>query len=126
MREVLLKIDMGRYKVVELALGEAKKLLEEVSERLGIETKDLRESFRILNNFDEYLSYQKRKFKDYITPDKDVSEMIRGVVAVDNIKLDKVGEKKWVTIVFDRRLETELVVDSLKSLGFSVKIERAA
>jgi len=126
MREVLLKIDIGKYKVVELTLEEAKKLLEEVSKRLGTETKDLRESFRILNNFDEYLSYQKRKFKDYITPDKDVSEMIRGIVAVDNIKLGKIGEKKLVTIVFDRRLKTELIIDSLKSLGFSVKVERVA
>ncbi|MGC8566241.1 MAG: hypothetical protein ACP5I6_02615 [Caldisphaera sp.] len=123
MKKISLKIDLGKYMSVKLQLDEAKKLLEEIVKELNIKSKDINESFRILNNFDEFYSYQQKKFKDYLTPDKDVSDMIKGAVVVDNLKLLKEDKKKYVVITFDRRLKEDIIIKSLKLIGYEPVIE---
>ncbi|AFZ70932.1 hypothetical protein Calag_1213 [Caldisphaera lagunensis DSM 15908] len=124
MKEIHMKIEPGNYRSVKLELSDAIELLNKVVSLRGIETKDINESFRILNNFDEFYEYQKKKFKDYVTPDKDVSDMIRGAVVVDNLKLIKENNKKYVVITFDRRLKEELIIKALNNMGYEVKIEK--
>ncbi|WP_292320903.1 hypothetical protein [Caldisphaera sp.] len=125
MKEIKLKIEPGNYKSVKLELSDALELLKIiVSLRGGLETKDVIESFRILNNFDEFYEYQRKKFKDYVTPDKDVSDMIKGSVVVDNMKLVKENNKKFVIITFDRRLKEEFIVKGLNQIGFNVTTEK--
>ncbi|MGC9134988.1 hypothetical protein [Caldisphaera sp.] len=124
MKEIKLKIEPGNYKSVKLELSDALELLKIIASLRGLETKDVIESFRILNNFDEFYEYQRKKFKDYITPDKDVSDMIKGSVVVDNMKLVKENNKKFVIIMFDRRLKEEFIVKGLNQIGFNVTIEK--
>ncbi len=124
MKEIHLKIEPGNYRSVRLELNDAIELLKRVVSLRGIKTKDVNESFRILNNFDEFYEFQKKKFKDYVTPDKDVSDMIRGAVVVDNLKLIKENNKKIVVITFDRRLKEELIIKALNDMGYEVKIEK--
>ena len=124
MKEIKLKIEPGNYKSVKLELSDALELLKIIVSLRGLETKDVIESFRILNNFDEFYEYQRKKFKDYVTPDKDVSDMIKGSVVVDNMKLVKENNKKFVIITFDRRLKEEFIVKGLNQIGFNVTTEK--
>ncbi|MFP3144500.1 MAG: hypothetical protein RXQ93_05755 [Caldisphaera sp.] len=124
MKEIKLKIEPGNYKSVKLELSDAIELLKIVASLRGLETKDVIESFRILNNFDEFYEYQRKKFKDYVTPDKDVSDMIKGSVIVDNMKLIKENNKKFVIITFDRRLKEEFIIKGLNQIGYNVNIEK--
>lgn len=124
MASVTLEVDMGKYKSVKVPLDVAERLIVDVSKRLNIESKDVMESLRIVRNFDEFYEFQQKKFKDYVVPDKDISDMIRGAVVVDSLKLIKEGSSKEVVVTFDRRVDENVIIDSLKSLGFDVEVKR--
>jgi len=122
---VTLEVDMGKYKSVRVPLDVAERLIVDVSKRLNVESKDVMEALRIVRNFDEFYEFQQKKFKDYVVPDKDISDMIRGSVVVDSMKLIKEGNKKDVVITFDRRVREDVLDESLKSLGFEVIVKRS-
>jgi hypothetical protein len=122
---VTLEVDMGKYKSVRVPLDVAERLIVDVSKRLNVESKDVMEALRIVRNFDEFYEFQQKKFKDYVVPDKDISDMIRGAVVVDSMKLIKEGNKKDVVITFDRRVREDVLEESLKSLGFEVIVKRS-
>jgi hypothetical protein len=122
---VTLEVDMGKYKSVRVPLDVAERLIVDVSKRLNVESKDVMEALRIVRNFDEFYEFQQKKFKDYVVPDKDISDMIRGAVVVDSMKLIKEGNKKDVVITFDRRVREDVIEESLKSLGFEVIVKRS-
>jgi len=122
---VTLEVDMGKYKSVTVPLDVAERLIVDVSKRLNVESKDVMEALRIVRNFDEFYEFQQKKFKDYVVPDKDISDMIRGAVVVDSMKLIKEGNKKDVVITFDRRVREDVLEESLKSLGFEVIVKRS-
>jgi hypothetical protein len=122
---VTLEVDMGKYKSVRVPLDVAERLIVDVSKRLNVESKDVIEALRIVRNFDEFYEFQQKKFKDYVVPDKDISDMIRGAVVVDSMKLIKEGNKKDVVITFDRRVREDVIEESLKSLGFEVIVKRS-
>jgi len=96
----------------------------EVSKRLNVGSKDVMEALRIVRNFDEFYEFQEKKFKDYLVPDKDISDMIRGAVVVDSLKLIKRGDVKEVLVTFDRRVSEEVIAEALKDLGYEVNIRR--
>ena len=120
----MVEVDMGKYKNVELPLEEAEKLLGLVVERLGFESSDVNEAYRIMRNFEVFYETQKKKFKDYLVPSKSMNDMILGRVIVDKIKLIKEGDRQKVVISFDRRVPLEVVVDALKELGYDVEIKQ--
>ncbi|MEB3788187.1 MAG: hypothetical protein GSR78_05465 [Desulfurococcales archaeon] len=121
---IVVEIDMGRYKSVELDLDEAERLLREVTRRLGYESNDASETFRIIRNFDAFYETMKKKFKDHIAPNKSMNDMIRGTVIVDRVKLSREGDKRRITIVFDRRVPDEVIKESLEALGYEVEVKR--
>jgi hypothetical protein len=121
---VTLEVDMGKYKSVTAPLEVAEKLIMEVSKRLNVGSKDVMEALRIVRNFDEFYEFQEKKFKDYLVPDKDISDMIRGAVVVDSLKLIKRGDVKEVLVTFDRRVSEEVIAEALKDLGYEVNIRR--
>lgn len=122
--KVIVEIDMGRYKYVELDLDDAEKLLREVTKRLGFDSQDASETFRIFRNFDAFYEMAKKKFKDYIVPSKSMNDMILGRVIVDKVKLVKEGEKRRVGIIFDRRVGENVIKESLEALGYEVDIKK--
>ncbi len=124
MKRVVLEINMGKYKSVELPVDEAEKLLGEITELLGIEPNDVNETYRILRNFDAFYETMKKKFKDYLVPSKSMNDMILGRVVIDKVKLIKEGDKKKVVLVFDRRVPTETIIEALKNLGYEVEVRK--
>lgn len=123
-REVIVEIDLGRYKTVELELDDAEKLLRKITELLGFESQDVNEAFRIMRNFDAFYEMARKKFKDYIVPSKSMNDMILGRVIVDKVKLVKEGDKRIVGIVFDRRIGEDVIIKALEAMGYKARIKR--
>ena len=117
MKKIIVKIDLGKYKYVDLELSEAQKLLNEIAIRKG-ETRDLLEAIRYLENFDEFYMYMKKKFKDFITPPKEPKDLVSGRVVIDKLKLYTKDDVKRVVIVFDRRVDVEFLQQLLKTIGY--------
>ncbi|MCE4618857.1 MAG: hypothetical protein F7C82_06245 [Desulfurococcales archaeon] len=121
--KVVVEVDLGKYKNVELPLEEAERLLSIVTDKLGFESSDVNEAYRIMRNFDVFHETQKKKFKDYLVPSKSMNDMILGRVIVDKVKLVKEGNKKIVVLSFDRRVPVEVVVEALKDMGYEVEVK---
>lgn len=117
-------VDMGKYINVRLEAQDAERLIREVSKILGYESQDASEALRYIRNFDEFYDVMKKKFKDHLAPPKNINDMIMGTVIVDSLKLEKEGDKRYVTIVFDRRVPLDVVEKALKRLGYEVEVER--
>lgn len=120
--ELLVKEDMAKYLHVKLNVNEALKLLNTITDIYGKEVKDVKEARRIIENFDIFFDVARRKFKSYLIIPHDVSDMIKGEVIVDKIKLVKEDNKKMVELVFDRRVSRELILECIKRLGYTPKI----
>lgn len=117
-------IDLGKYINVKLEAADAEKLVREVSKLLGYESQDASEALRYIRNFDAFYDVMKKKFKDHLAPPKSINDMIMGTVIVDSLKLEKEGDKRYVTIVFDRRVPVDVVEKALNSLGYEVEVEK--
>ncbi|WFO75780.1 hypothetical protein J4526_02645 [Desulfurococcaceae archaeon MEX13E-LK6-19] len=123
-KSVVVKIDIGKYKYVDVPLDDAIRLLEKIISVRG-ETRDLMESLRYLKNFDEFYSYMKKKFKDFITPPKEPKDLVMGKVVVDKVKLYVEDNDKRVIIVFDRRVDVSFIKEMLESIGYEdVEIQK--
>ncbi len=122
--KVVLEVDMGKYKYVELELSDAEKLIREVIKELGFESQDASEAFRVLRNFDAFYEMARKKFKDYIVPSKSMNDMILGRVIIDKLKLIKEGDRRIAGVYFDRRVPEDVIVKALKNLGYEVEVKR--
>ncbi len=114
---------IGQYVTVTIDAEGAIKLLEALQEKLDKGGEDVNDAIRMIRNFDVFYDFMKKKFKEYLTPKKDVSDLIKGNVLVDKIKLIKEDDKKIVTIIFDRSVEKEPIVSTLKELGYEIEEE---
>ncbi|MCX8208716.1 MAG: hypothetical protein RMH84_00970 [Sulfolobales archaeon] len=108
------------YVYLELPLENALRVLRYLRERRGA-SEDIDDSIRILENFDAFYEYSRRKFKEYLAPKKNEADLLSGRVTVDKVKLELDGEKR-VTIVFDKRVKVEAVVEALKNLGLEFEL----
>ncbi len=125
-RHVVIEVDMAKYKHVDLPAEDAEKLLEAISKRVGGKTSDISEALRYIRNFNEFYEYMRKKFKDYIAPPRKPDDYIRGKVFVDKVKLYLDGDTKRVVIVFDRRVDLELLKTCLKEIGYEeVEVKKA-
>ncbi len=122
--EVVVEVDMAKYKHVDLPLERAIEFLERLAELR--DSPDIAESLRYLRNFDEFYEYMRKKFKDYIAPPHRPEDYIRGRATVDKLKL-YVGDngEKRVTIILDRRVKLEDVKRVLEGMGLRVIVNKA-
>ncbi|RLG80646.1 MAG: hypothetical protein DRO13_03265 [Thermoprotei archaeon] len=117
-------VDLTGSPHVVLSLNESIELFKCLETETG-GSRDLLESLRIAESFDEYLRYLKKKFGEYITPQKDHREVLLGRTIVHKIKLFIRNGIKFIEIVFDRRFDIEHVKKCLKNLGYgNIKIRR--
>jgi len=117
-------VDLAKSPRVILTRNEALDLLECLEEPAW-STRDLEEAIRIIENFDEFYNYARKKFEEYITPPKDSRDSILGRVIVHKLKLFKENDKELVEIVFDRRFNIEHIEKCLKDIGYNeVEVER--
>ncbi len=122
MAKIVVEVDFGKYKNVKLPVDEAEKLIGIITKKLGFESNDVNETYRILRNFDAFYETQKKKFKDYLVPSKSMNDMILGKVIIDKVKLIR-EDKDYVVLSFDRRVPLEVIVDALRELGYEVEVK---
>lgn len=109
-------IDIAKSAHVVLSKDDALKLLTAIKELKG-STRDLTEAVRIIASFDEYYSYSKKRFEDYIFLPKDPRESLEGRTILQKLRLLRNGGD-MVEIVFDRRTDLNSIVNALKTIGF--------
>ena len=117
MNTVKILIDLAKSPRITIVNENAIELLECIIEKHGM-TRDLEEALRIVNNFDEYYRILRKKFEDYISPPKSQRDVIEGRVIVHKLKLFTENNEKKVEIVFDRRVNLELLKTCLEEIGY--------
>ncbi len=117
MNTVKILIDLAKSPRITITNENAIELLECIIEKHGM-TRDLEEALRIVNNFDEYYRILRKKFEDYISPPKNQRDVIEGRVIVHKLKLFTENNEKKIEIVFDRRVNLELVKTCLEEIGY--------
>ncbi len=117
MNTVKILIDLAKSPRITIVNENAIELLECIIEKHGM-TRDLEEALRIVNNFDEYYRILRKKFEDYISPPKNQRDVIEGRVIVHKLKLFTENNEKKVEIVFDRRVNLELLKTCLEEIGY--------
>ncbi|MET1128991.1 MAG: hypothetical protein ABWW70_06705 [Thermoproteota archaeon] len=123
-RNIVIEVDLAKYKYVDVSIEEAYKLLEVLRSKFPKAEADILEVKRYIDNFDEFYSYMKKKFKDYISLPHRPEDYIRGSALIDKVKLyiSANGEKRAV-LVIDRRVSAESLKELLESLGYAVDIK---
>lgn len=116
MKEVKVVIDIARSARVTLSRDDALRLLTAIKDVKG-STRDLSEAYRIVASFEEYYSYSRRRFEDYIFVPKDPRESLEGRTIIQKLRLLRNGGDN-VEIVFDRRVELNTIIEALKTIGF--------
>ncbi len=117
MNTVKILIDLAKSPRITITNENAIELLECIIEKHGM-TRDLEEALRIVNNFDEYYRILRKKFEDYISPPKNQRDVIEGRVIVHKLKLFTENNEKKIEIVFDRRVNLELLKTCLEEIGY--------
>lgn len=112
---------IGQYIAVKLDAEGAIKLLETLRAKLGKGGEDVDDAIRMIRNFDAFYDFMRKKFKEYLTPKKNLSDMIKGLVIVDKIKLIKENDTKYVVILFDRSIRKGDVLAALSELGYEIE-----
>ena len=119
---IVVKIIIGNYKYVEIPISKAEKLLQMLLKDFPDREKDVREVSRIIKNFNVFYEIARKKFKNYILIPHDASDMLKGTVLFDKVKLISDKEGKRVGLFFDRSVSVEHVVRILKNLGYNVSV----
>ena len=122
---ITVRLDLAKYRYVDLPADKALELLNAIAELIGKRTSDMQEAERYIRNFNEFYEFMKKKFKDYLAPPHKPDDYIRGDVVIDKVKLYMEGDERRVVLVFDRRVDLDLLKRALEKLGYSeVKVEK--
>jgi len=123
---VEIRVDMAKYKYVDLGIDDALRLLDELKRLYAGGKGDFDEVARYIVNFDEFYTYMKRRFKDYMPLPHKPEDYMHGRVVIDKVKLyvDDNGVKR-IVLVFDRRVRTDDVRSALEKIGYKVNVKKA-
>lgn len=116
--EINVYYDIAKYLHVKLDREKALEFIDSIISKHGI-TRDLEETRRVIENFDEFYSIARRKSDGYLIIQKDSGDVVRGRVVVHKIRLIIEGNVKTVELIIDRRVPRELIETCLREIGFS-------
>lgn len=111
---------VGQYVAVEVRAEHAVDILTALRKALNKGGDDVNDAIRMIQHFDIFYNIMHRKFKEYLTPRKDVGDLIKGNVLIDRIKLVKKNSEKYVVIVFDKSVSKENLINILNNLGYEI------
>jgi len=123
LKKAKIQLDLAKYRIVKLTSHDALELLRLMeSEDSGNE---IHEAKRIVENFNVFYDMMKKKQRDYIPLPHDYSDLLRGKVSIDKIKLEKSEGQNTVVLIFDRRYPIEKLERMLRKIGFEeVNVEK--
>jgi len=124
LKTIRIVIDLANSPHTVLEAGEALNLFKCLEEETS-GSRDLMESIRIIENFDEFLRVIRRKFENYITPMKDHAESVMGKTIVHKIRLFKEDDKRMVEVIYDRRFKLDILKKCLNKIGYTdIQVEK--
>lgn len=112
---------IGDYVAIEVPAEEAVNIINILQDGLGRGGEDTRDAIRMIEHFETFYDMMRRKFKEYLTPRKDVGDILKKRVLIDKIKLLKRDGNRFVEIMFDKSISIEEVLNILKSNSIEVK-----
>jgi hypothetical protein len=112
---------VGDYIAIEVEAQEAPKIIDVLSNGLGRGGEDVWDALRMIKHFDTFYDLMRKKFKEYLTPRKDVGDILKKRVLIDKIKLVRKDNKKFVEIVLDKTIALDDVLNILKSNGIEIE-----
>ncbi len=116
MKSAKIQLDLAKYRIVKLPSQEALEFLRLMESEEG--GNEVYEAIRIAENFSVFYDMMKRKQRDYIPLPHDYSDLLRGRVSIDKIRLEKTGDQNIVVLVFDRRYPIEKLEEMLRKIGY--------
>lgn len=111
---------LGDYVAVEVPLEYAINVVNILRDGLKRGGEDVKDTIRMIEHFDTFYDLMKRKFKEYLTPRKDISDIIKKKVLIDKVKLIKRDDGKFIEIVLDKSITIDDVLNILVSNGIEV------
>ncbi len=117
MSKIVVKIDLAKYRYIDLDLDKAKEFLRYIEERFG-RIRDVEEAERYIENFEEFYNFMKKKFKEFLAIPHRPDDYIKGRVVIDKVRLYKENGTRRVMFVLDRRVDREFIAEALKRLGY--------
>lgn len=116
---IVVKIDLAKYRYVDLPIDEARKFIEYIRSVYG-NIRDVEEALRYIENFDEFYNFMKKKFKEFIAIPHRPDDYIKSRVVIDKVRLyrDEEGNER-VVFVLDRSVKREFIEEGLKRLGYT-------
>lgn len=112
---------IGDYIAIEVEAQKAVNVIEILRNGLGRGGEDVWDALRMIQHFDTFYDLMRRKFKEYLTPRKDVGDILKKRVLIDKIKLVKRDGNKFVEIVLDKSISLNEVLTILKSSDIEVE-----
>jgi len=123
MKSITIKLDLAKYRRIELPKEKAIELLNILLEEK--DKNEVKEALRIAENFDIFYDMMRRKQRDYIPLPHDYSDLLKGDISIDKIRLEKRDNSDLVILVFDKRFPLEELSRLLKEIGYEeVNIEK--
>ncbi|MEM1525472.1 MAG: hypothetical protein QXH10_06755 [Ignisphaera sp.] len=112
---------IGDYVAMEVPAEEAVNIINILQDGLGRGGEDTRDAIRMIEHFETFYDMMRRKFKEYLTPRKDIGDILKKRVLIDKIKLLKRDGNRFVEIIFDKSIGVEEVLNILKNNSIEVK-----
>ncbi|MEM0371084.1 MAG: hypothetical protein QXK54_03245 [Ignisphaera sp.] len=112
---------IGDYVVLVMLAEDATEILNILQRSLNKGEEDVEDTIRMINYFDTFYNIMKKKFKEYLTPKKNVSDIIRKRVLIDKIKLIKTDGTRIVEVILDRSVSLDEVLEILISNNIEVE-----
>ncbi|MEM4441458.1 MAG: hypothetical protein QXW05_04060 [Ignisphaera sp.] len=113
---------IGDYVVLVMLAEDATEILNILQRSLNKGEEDVEDTIRMINYFDTFYNIMKKKFKEYLTPKKNVSDIIRKRVLIDKIKLIKTDGTRIVEVILDRSVSLDEVLEIL--INNNIEVEK--
>lgn len=113
---------IGDYVGLKIEAENAVAVINLLSKSLSKGGEDVRDSIRMIEHFDTFYDLMRRKFKDYLTPRKDIGDILKKRVLIDKIKLIKKDNERTVEIVFDKSIKLDDIKSVLVNNGIEVEV----
>ena len=82
MKKAIIGKALGNYITLEIDATYVPEILSRLKDLLGRGGEDVADTIRMVKNFDTFYEFMVKKFKEYLVPKKELSDLIRGNVIV--------------------------------------------
>lgn len=112
---------LGDYVAIEVRAEDAVNVINIIKDGLNKGSEDVKDAIRMIQHFDTFYDIMRKKFKEYLTPRKDVNDILKKRVLIDKLRLIRRDDVKLVVVVFDRSISMDEILSVLLSRGIEIE-----